>query len=517
MTDFKVMKDVFFEKLFTKLESKCTWQHLTPEIIISTLCETLIDGLRKNGRFSEDRKFRKFFSLCENCKDGKKLFMSLNNPNPPINALPCYSQYFELMRKEDFSKLPLDQQIPLSILDLVGYLPRVKLGYLYSSFGVNDERVPVDLSKKTANPPNRKGATGKKALKVKDKDNQFSDQIRNLPQQSNENPVFCLLSETVKETPRDKTVDEFLIPSKIVSFPKTDRRSPTKTKSANEVKRKVDGNSEGSEHRTNKRLKLEETNLLPVDRYSLWKRYYDVLIGYQEQTGHFQVFEETQVESENGDIFSLGKWLQFEKKKLNFYFEYYPKKFTALSNWFENELMDSTSEKEMRNPAPKSPDKENHFTDDSQTLATADSSLLSMAAPTVTTNSSGPCQPIFQARQTSTSTVKNIQLVAFEYQKDFRYYLGLGKFIQYSGNEKKRMIVLQKYIVCDAENAVESLMEESNERIEIPEAKIFANKSKDHFIQFTLTVNNRSKSICFPCLTMIIPSIFYYFFLNLSR
>jgi hypothetical protein len=500
MTDFKAMKEVFFEKLFNNLESKCAWYRLTPEIIISTLCETLVEGIRKNGRFSEDRKFRKFFSLCENCKDGKKLFLSLNNPNPPLNLLACYSEYFEMIKKEDFRKLPLDQQIPLSFLDLVGYLPRVKLGYLYSSFGVEDERIPVDLIKRKANSQNRKPPSGKRGLKEKEKEKLPPEHGVDPPQQSAVKPVH-------EESPRDKTLDDLLkVPSKIVSFPTIkppDRLSSPKANTSNEIKRKVNEHSEVTAHRTNKRLKTEETKLLPVDKDSLWEKYFDALIGYQEQTGRFQVAEETQVESKNGKIFSLGKWLQLEKRKLDFYFENDPERYDALSNWFENELMDSTNEitnkKETEMPVSKS-EKENHFTDDSQTMATVNSSLLSMAASTVTTSSSSsiPSQSIHQIQQPSEKTVTSrvgniLQVVAFEYEKDFLYYIGLGRVIKYVTKNNTKMAVLQKFIVCQPENPLKSVVEETNETVTIAEGKIFKNKSK--IIQFALAVNLRGKSI----------------------
>jgi hypothetical protein len=278
-------------------------------------------------------------------------------------------------------------------------------------------------------------------------------------------------------------------------------------------------------HQSNKRVKAEDTNFLPADYDSLGKKYFDAFTHYQEQTSHFNVSEDAQVEFEEGQSLSFEKWLQREKKKLHFYVDNYPERYNVLSNWFTNEVLNPideiSNEKEMGMSAPKSPEKDNNFADDSQTMSTVNSSLLSMTADTViTTSSSILSQSILQScgasEKTATSTIGNsVHLIAFEYEKGFLHYIGLGRVIKSVVKDNMIMVILQKFIVCEPENLRESLVEETNETATIHESKIF--KSNCKFIQFFLTVNSRSKFISFFLYNNLSFPSFYFTLYQVNR
>jgi uncharacterized protein YfcZ (UPF0381/DUF406 family) len=295
-------------------------------------------------------------------------------------------------------------------------------------------------------------------------------------------PLPCETAQTATEEPSE-TLPVQTRPTRRRSFKRTLSESPPPVNVTHRKARKLPN----------------RTPTVMDEKNKKWWKYFDVLTSYQ-----LDISLEI-----DGDTACLGTWLQQEKNKMDFYYAQHPDRFSALAQWFMNELLSEQNELSENSLPPqfssplrhsvidllKNEDEDPDFSVPTPTVNSTDSSLTlhaSSGQSSVLDLQFSPLLPplpapvsndsIFSTR-TETMGRNEYQfieaVIAFKKETFSCCYINFGRIIDFVDQK----VIIQRFHVSSLP-LEEAVLEETNERIEISSESIFMERSQ--FITFEL-------------------------------
>jgi hypothetical protein len=345
------MSEDIFEKILDYIEAQVPLPVMTREVAIAAFCSTVLSELSRRARIRcgqevslpnspQTNAFEQFKFKCFEIHDGSALLPALEQLSPSHESSSFFAVYRDLVQKEDFSLLPADKQDQLSALEKLGCLPKPKHGYKYSLFPA-EFHTPNNMSPIELSPEGQNGfqqiSEEHDAIDGLLEGSIFDESESNLRQEldlPNESPIteVAAVQAPVPDPMPCETTPTGEEPSGIGRM---------QTRSMRRVSKRTLSKSPPPASPTRRKArKVSKRPSIDIDEKDMkWSQYLSAVTNFKEENHSYHIPEDRPFEIE-GETVYLGRWLQDEKQKLDFYFGENRKRYLVLSEWFTNELLD---------------------------------------------------------------------------------------------------------------------------------------------------------------------------------